>query len=288
LLTTVLRRFSTSWQATLYCGDSFSGPLSDFIQTDPNCVSWVPEHHLTATAGGTVASDVVWDLGGSFGRPVLPVLQLEDDSFAATAYIDQGDALVVFDVGGQIKWMMPGYYPTMATAGGGLIAATATGNYAFDDGGNAAGQIATLPTYAWHGNAYTSTTAGIAQLVMPNVEWATSYTAMYGGNPSANGTAVGVAPPIEGFNVFALQSFGPTCTLPSSLHGTIVALTGPTLTAYNDAGQQIITGQYLNSAACNSFFNEDAYRRPYSVQIMEAAIREQTKKQRRIEYDQSI
>jgi hypothetical protein len=88
------------------------------------------------------------------------------------------------------------------------------------------------------------------------VEWATSYQAAAGGNPSSNGTAVGVAEEVEGLPAFALPlRGGPSCQLPSS-GGAKVPLGGAGLQQYSNEKQLLVTGSYLNSSpSCSSFFS---------------------------------
>ncbi|SRR6266545_4001690 len=77
------------------------------LETHAGCVSHVTvntEHHLTTTAGSSVASDVIW------GSPIRPVLQLEDGSFVG--YKDTSTlTMVAFDSSGNTKWSVQAITP---------------------------------------------------------------------------------------------------------------------------------------------------------------------------------
>lgn len=222
-------------------------------------------------------ADVVWDQGGHTSDPVEPVLQLQDGSFAGTVPSGSEDILLVFDTAGDIKWTLPGHNPVMATTGGGLVAATATSAYAFEASGAATEQISRVPAYSWDNRLYSLTTGGIAQISFPTVEWAASYAAMYGGNPSANGTFVGVAPPVQGFPVFALPYRGGFCS--TSLqpnNDPPIPLGGPALTKYQLLKQEITSAGYLTvtPSTCSNFFQLDPVRVLYFDQLQDAVTRQ--------------
>jgi hypothetical protein len=154
------------------------------------------ENHLTTMAGGAVASDVVWgDAIAGQSNAVQPVLQLADGSYVGNA----SGAMVAFDASGNVKWTVPGYNPDMATADGGIIA-DAGGSFniftrmytpgsasTFDATGLATGQLASLPTQSWTGNAYQDGPLG-SVLPLP-VYLASSYWPLNGANPSTNSTS---------------------------------------------------------------------------------------------------
>jgi hypothetical protein len=111
---------------------------------------------VSLTSGPTVPSQD--------GNNVVPVLQAQDGSYVGTVRVgdDETPYLVAFDASGSVRWSVPGYGPKIATADGGVIAQAwdpgandFTGSsVTFDQNGNATGQMASLPTYSWLGNAY--------------------------------------------------------------------------------------------------------------------------------------
>lgn len=158
------------------------------LQTDSGCskrVDTIIEDHLTTMAGGSLASDVIWDDGvpGQVS-PVVPVLQLQDGSYVGQAISNLGvQSMVAFDASGNVKWTMPGYYPQIATADGGIIAASGT---TFDANGLATTQMSALPTFSWKA-AYQlgSTEEVVSGFDLANI--ATTFAAVPGGNLTGNG-----------------------------------------------------------------------------------------------------
>ena len=206
---------------------------------------------MAVTAGSSVSLVSKPQVPG--GGQVFPVLQAQDGSFVGTTCpgCPAGDGdIVSFDATGIVRWTVTGDTPYIATADGGVIGQSGT---TYDQNGNVTGTMGTLPTYSWTQNWYSSAGGRAAALALPVVEWATSYTAMEGGNPSANGTAVGVAESGEGMPVFALRNRGPSCQLPQG-GGTKVSLAGAALAQYNAEKQALLAGGYLTSANCSSFF----------------------------------
>src|ERR1039458_8799709 len=132
---------------------------------------------------------------------VVPVLQAQDGSFVGTVLVWDGNAdtpyMVAFDASGNVRWIVPGYGPKIATADGGVIAQAwvpdpyyqfAGPAVTFDQSGNATGQM-NLPTYSWLGNAYQ--VGSVDQVVAAMAPYfALSFWAFEGGNASGNGTAV--------------------------------------------------------------------------------------------------
>ena len=171
---------------------------------------------------------------------VQPVLQAQDGSYIGTIDIgwDQNNNtlsdMVSFDQTGAIRWMVPGnYQPQIATADGGLIATDPSGAaYTFDQNGNATGVLAGSPVQSWTEEIYTSAGGQVADVVLPPAEWASGYQSQAGGNPSSNGTAAGVFESVEGWAVFALHSWGPSCQLQTGSGGAHVFLGGDALGQY--------------------------------------------------------
>jgi len=199
-----------SWQATEMCYADADYGLRSYRHVG-TCAADT-EHHLTTTSGGALASDVVWDHGGvSSWWPATPVLQLEDDSFAGTVRSNSGDVLVVFDAAGHVKWSVPGVQPEIATAGGELVASYGSAYYTFDSGGSAIGRFSDLPSYSWLQNGYVSS-GSVARVGPTSLEWGSGYASMSGGNPSANGTAVGFVQNVESVPVFTEGGKSDSCS----------------------------------------------------------------------------
>jgi hypothetical protein len=103
-----------SWQVVKQCYAE--------IQTDPKCPQG-GENHLTTTAAGAMAGDVVVaPIVPNQFSPLNPFLQLADGSFVGTFNSPNGSAMVAFDAFGSVRWTLPGYTPQMATTDGGIIA----------------------------------------------------------------------------------------------------------------------------------------------------------------------
>src|SRR5256885_663657 len=103
-----------------------------------------------------------------------------------------------FDTLGGVKWIVPGYFPQMATVDGGIIA-TSGGSFdpisgtfvtgaatTFDSTGSATGQLPTLPTYSWKA-AYQR--GSVESVRVPAPTLAFTFSAFSGGNLTNNGTA---------------------------------------------------------------------------------------------------
>jgi hypothetical protein len=123
---------------------------------------------------------------------ITPVLQAQDGSFVGTVWIWDGDSsvqnMIGFDASGGVRWMAPGnWQPQIATADGGVIAIDQDTGAAvtFDQGGNATGQVASLPEYSWTGEAYEM--GSVDDKLLPPPAYAASYAATAGGSPSGRG-----------------------------------------------------------------------------------------------------
>src|SRR5437867_13222736 len=179
------------------------------LETDAGCASDVTtntEYHLTTTAGSSVALDVIWDNPGP--DPVRPLLQLQDGSFVGAGSPGVGsDSMVAFDSSGNIKWIVPDYYPTMATADGGVIGlsgpydySTRTStSYTFDANSNATGRLGNLPMSSWKGSYSLAVGSSVQSVAALFPDILPSYAAVspvslgnltLGGNLTGNGTAV--------------------------------------------------------------------------------------------------
>uniref|UniRef100_Q01V11 Cell surface receptor IPT/TIG domain protein n=1 Tax=Solibacter usitatus (strain Ellin6076) TaxID=234267 RepID=Q01V11_SOLUE len=164
-------------------------------------VTWKDDTvHMVTTTGVSVGVASPPDVGGTHLDELIPVLQAEDGSFVGTrAWEDEASephfTMVAFDENGNVRWSVPGYEPKIATADGGVIAQAwdedeydFTGAVVtFDQNGNATGQMASLPTYSWHGDAYR---VGSIDLVVANPLYiALSFWPFQGANASGGSTA---------------------------------------------------------------------------------------------------
>jgi hypothetical protein len=172
-----------------YCSYSlFPGPT-----TTSGCVPEQDVHQLLTISGGNVVSTAT--LPNSYpadSDSVIPVLQAQDGTYFGTGATSPG-SMDAFDTSANVKWSVPGgYTPVMATADGGLIAQSATGQYVtFDQNGVADGMLASLPAYSWVGNLYNSPgpTLDLTSL-LPPPDPDDSFATFQGGNPSGTATSV--------------------------------------------------------------------------------------------------
>ena len=220
---------------------------------------------ISASGAGTTASMTGF---------VQPVVQQQDGTFVGTLYNTQQNLaqMISFDQAGSVKWSVTGdYQPQIATADGGVIAQNFdTGaSVTFDQNGNATGQTASLPIPSWIGNDYQGTSL-LNSLVYSTVNYAGSYAATAGGNPSANGTFVPVAGEIEAVPIWGLLWGGPKCALGTSQ----IALAGQALQQYNALKQKLLAGRYLTSDSCAAYFNADPKRASYFNNLTDAVTRQ--------------
>lgn len=190
---------------------------------------------------------------------LIPGVQAQDGSFVGS-YLDDANQtdMVAFDASGNVRWTVPNDEPLYATPDGGLIGES---GIFYDQSGNARNQL-TPALQSWLTESYVSTGGAIADVQLPQIPWASSYEAIAGGNPSFNGTAVGVAQSVEGLPIFGLKSRGPTCQLGTNM----VPLAGAPLDQFNNERQQLRNGGYMTSTACSEFFNQpdaDPGRAPF-------------------------
>jgi hypothetical protein len=217
---------------------------------------------ITITGGGvgSIASTPSW-LG--------PVLQRGDDSFVGYA---DGD-MAAFDAAGRVLWRAPGYTPLMATSGGGVIASSWDGltTVTFDAAGRANGQLDGAPTCSWLGDCYAERTGEVSSVLLSSVGWDTSYAAMAGGNPTMNGTAIGVTILDDDSGpTFGLRKWSSTCFADLNSRSY---LWGEGSTSYEQRkaalGSPTQPGP-MQSPACQAFFEEDLNRAPYFSQLYDA------------------
>src|SRR5262249_43914368 len=172
-----------SWQVYTECLGQSGFPWVVY-NDDPNCVWNVPENHLTAMSDGAISSDAIWQ-EGTFDNPVVPVLQLENDDFAGVGRTWAGNAVLVFSAWGVVKWTLAGYYPMLATAGGGLVADSGSSHSMFDAGGNATGNVF-VPTFqSWNSKVYEI--GSVQRIERFPVLPAATFWPQYAGSPSQNG-----------------------------------------------------------------------------------------------------
>jgi hypothetical protein len=147
---------------------------------------------LMTTPDRNVASDVTLDQTPPPWLPtVTPVLQAEDGTYFGTG-VTSPNSMDAFDKSGNVKWTVAGgCSPVMATADGDLIAKSPTGQYVtFDQNGVANGMLATLPTYSWIGNWYSSSGTSLLDTILPSVDFADTFATFVGGSPSPSGANV--------------------------------------------------------------------------------------------------
>ena len=141
------------------------------------------EHHMAIT-NGTGAS-VVTTPEGPDGKLVYPSLQAQDGSFVGTT---EGGYMCAFDATGGVRWCVPGYYPQIATADGGVIATSGWASATvFDQNGNAVGQMAQLPTQSWTMNEYQL--GSVDQVLAMSLLFAPSWAAIAGSLDASRITA---------------------------------------------------------------------------------------------------
>ena len=120
----------------------------------------------------------------------------------------------------------------------------------------------------------------MAETVVTNVEWGASYAAMLGGNPSANGTFIGVVELTSGAPDFGLRDAGGDCRLDTT---PPPVLGGATRVAYDTKrGSLVGASSAITSDSCKKFFidsNRDDWvpaRANYSVeQVLQAVSAQQ-------------
>ena len=229
---------------------------------------------MAVTAGSSVSLVSAPQVPG--GDQVVPVLQAQDGSFIGTTcrYCAPGYGdMVAFDATGNVRWIVPNETPQIATADGGV---TGKSGITYDQYGNATGQmfwkLLSMPAYSWIRQWYSPTGGMTDAINLAIMQWATSYTATAGGNPSSQGTAVGVTVSPGGQPVFGLPNRGPGCQLPAG-GGTKVPLSGAALTQFHAEGSALMLGNYLTSPSCSTFFTGTPlganYLDPVSLAVIE-------------------
>jgi hypothetical protein len=93
--------------------------------------------------------------------------------------------MVAFDAGGNVRWSVANEQAQIATDDGGVIGQSGV---TYDQNGNAMGQMGTLPTYSWLGNAYQI--GSVDQVAAQTIHIALSWWAAQGGNQAGNWTAI--------------------------------------------------------------------------------------------------
>ncbi|MGO9094239.1 MAG: hypothetical protein ACLQGV_03370, partial [Bryobacteraceae bacterium] len=131
--------------------------------------------HMAVTAGASAS------VVGTPGAYVTPVLQLQDGSFAGTAWdVDYTtQSMIGFDASGNLLWSVGGnWQPQIATADGGLIVTDQDTGAAikYDQSGNAKWQLADGgAVYAWDQEWYDLLAGTVADVVEPPLPIATSW-----------------------------------------------------------------------------------------------------------------
>jgi hypothetical protein len=168
-----------------YCASDVNTQVSQINYQqilDGDCTTANTTNRLVVLAGSSIGSAVqTVDL-------LSPSLQRDDGTFVG---IDGNTGnMMAFDISGSPRWSAPGYYPVIATMGGGVIAQSLDRSTVatLNADGNATGQLASLPTYSWK-SAYQFDPL---KSVIPDFDLAsisTTYAAVPAGNLTNNGTA---------------------------------------------------------------------------------------------------
>jgi len=141
------------------------------------CVGGNTTVNLATTSGTGLTSQTLNIPGGN----LQPVLQRADSSYVGT----DGTNMFAFTSAGTQLWTVPNETPQIATADGGIVGASGV---TYDQNGNATGRQP-LSTDSWIGNAYQGQGA-VDQVSSLPADYAPTYAALGGGNPSSNGTAI--------------------------------------------------------------------------------------------------
>jgi len=142
------------------------------------------------TSTGATNGPSYYGCGPSFtSPPVQPVLQRADGSYIGTASTSEyvQGPMTAFTASGQQLWSQPNYTPQIATAGGGVIAASTSGSgqtVTFDQNGNQTGQMVNMTTRSWRGLAYQI--GSVNQVVPAPTLLANSFWAVQNANQSTN------------------------------------------------------------------------------------------------------
>jgi hypothetical protein len=236
-------------------------------------------YSMTSVSGTTATQVNAPQVPGQF-ESVVPLLQAQDGSFVGTVGVNGDDPqynMIAFDASGNVRWVVPNDEPQMATADGGAIGKS---GITYDSNGNATGQFGVSPDYSWSQQWYSSSGGQVADVIEATVDWAVSYQAVAGGNPSSNGTAVGVAEKVEGLPVFAIPLRGSPSCLPPSPTSTRVPLSPAVLQLYTSVRNQWLAGDYLAGpppyapGTCGAFFADDPNRANYINQVSIAVTRQ--------------
>jgi hypothetical protein len=199
--------------------------------------------------------------------PVQPVLQAQDGSFVGTVGTNTGAGyMIAFDATGNVRWAVPNESPQIATADGGVIGRS---GITYDQNGNATGQLGGLSTPSWSAEWYALAGTGLSEILQSQVQYASSFETVAGGNLSGNLTSVPFLAWSEGLPLFALGR-GPRC----QVGGTKVPLGGNALQQYTDLKQALLSGGYLTSQSCSTFFNADPTRASYFGQLTNGVTRQ--------------
>jgi hypothetical protein len=198
-----------SGSAPAYCATTLSSNTGE--QTS-GCVAAVNQSGLmTVSSNGTVSRTTT---PGSYN--LRQALQGADGTYYGPT---DTAPLTAFDASGNIKWSVPGYYPAMMTADGGLVAQSADGltTATFDANGNATGQIGNLPQVtSWLENGYNLGSIEEIYSLVPKL--AATFAALLQGNASANGTPIQQQPypPLTSCNNPTLKN-PPACPGPAEV-----------------------------------------------------------------------
>jgi uncharacterized protein YjdB/N-acetylneuraminic acid mutarotase len=176
---------SHSFPLAANCASPFAYVPSEFAITNADqgvLISW---ETVTSSTGFSKDESKTYHLAITSGTSVIvqtttptlvtPVLQAQDGTF----YGSTNAGMVHINQSGSITWTVPNDSPKFATDDGGLIGASGT---MYDINGKANSYFSGIaPTESWTGSGY----AGNSQIASTLPEYANSFAATKGGNPSS-------------------------------------------------------------------------------------------------------
>jgi hypothetical protein len=162
------------------------------VALDQSTKQYTHTFNLATTSGTAVASQTSMAIPAQ-ATPAQPILQRSDGSYVGTVSIfppQPGQPLqnlmIAFTSAGAPLWTVPNDSPEIATSDGGVVGASGT---TYDQNGNATGQQVSSETISWTGNSYAGQSTVDQTSSLP-ADYADTFAAQAGNNPSQNGTHV--------------------------------------------------------------------------------------------------
>ena len=245
-------------------------------ELDPEAAwDWVPDSATTefdmAITTGTGVSLLGAPGISNQAAPISGILQAQDGSFVGAVGIgpEPGDVtqydMVAFDQGGSLLWSVPNEQPQIATDDGGVIGQS---GIIYDQSGTATGSI-NLATQSWTAGVYTLANGSVSAVVQPPAQWASSFGAAAGGNPSGSFTAVPFLSWLEASPIWGLGR-GPNCQVGDNK----ASLGGLARQQYDNLKLALLAGNYLTCVTCATFFNASETLESYFSQLTAAVSRQ--------------